>query len=81
MAKGISHDTAELEETKRSFQLNTSRQLECRSEVWSGETGHYLIVALMGASKITENDPETGKWREGTMSKVWQVKKEIENHK
>lgn len=32
----------------------------------------------MGADKFTENDPETGEWREGTMSKVWQIKKEAE---
>lgn len=39
-------DTAESEQTKGSFQLNTSRQLECRREVWSEERGHYLIVPL-----------------------------------
>lgn len=78
--RGFPIDAAELEETKGSFQWNTTSQPECRREVWSEETGHYLVVALktMGAGKLTENDPETGEWREGTMPEVWWVKKETE---
>lgn len=35
-----------MEEIKGSFQRNTSSQPEGRREVWSEETGHYLVVAL-----------------------------------
>lgn len=55
--------------------------MQKRSLVWGDGSLFNSGLKIMGAGKITENDPETGKWREGTMSKVWQVKKEIENHK